>query len=181
MLPNNIYCDLKPTGSFFSKKALYKCDTCGLTVALEDPNVKMTCFKKTENIYNVIHAINNGTSSNIEHYAGNINDIKDSTLKDNLLNKLQIESKKIEEDRKIQQDKQYQQEQENHNREENLCSSSEIESRLKICNGCEYFMNNSCLLCGCTIVREANHKNKLAHRNQTCPANKWGPILPQNG
>ena len=175
MLHNDIYCDLKPTGSFFYKKPLYKCGTCGLTLALEDPDIKMTCFKKTENIYNLIHAIN-GTQSNIQHYNGDISEIKDGILKDNLFTKLETESKKFEEERKIKEDKQNQQEQESYNSKENLCSSNEIDERLKICNTCEYFQNNSCLLCGCTVIREANHKNKLAHRNQSCPVNKWGPI-----
>jgi hypothetical protein len=64
----------------------------------------------------------------------------------------------------------------NHNNEDNLCSKEQIENRLSICNTCEYFQNNSCLLCGCTVIREANHQNKLAHKDQSCPANKWGPI-----
>lgn len=175
MLHNDIYCDLKLTGSFYDKKPLYKCSTCGLTLALEDPDIKITCFKKTEDVYNLIYAIN-GTSSNIQHYSGDISAIKDGILKDNLLAKLEADSKKIEQERQIKQDQQHQQQQESYNSKENLCSSEEIDERLKICNSCEYFHNNSCLLCGCTVIREANHKNKLAHRNQSCPANKWGPI-----
>lgn len=174
MIYDDIYCDLKPTGSSYYKKPLYKCGICGLTLALEDPDIKITCFKKTEDIYNLIHAIN-GTPSNIQHYSGDITAIKDGILKDNLLVKLEADSKKIEQERQIKQDQQHQQ-QESHNSKENLCSSEEIDERLKICNSCEYFQNNSCLLCGCTVIRDANHKNKLAHKNQACPANKWGSI-----
>ena len=74
----------------------------------------------------------------------------------------------------------FQSEQAKYESPDNLCTSEEIDERLKICNSCEYFKNNSCLLCGCTVVRDANHKNKLAHKDQSCPANKWGPISQKN-
>jgi hypothetical protein len=58
----------------------------------------------------------------------------------------------------------------------NLCSEEQISQRLAICNSCEHYKDNSCVLCGCRIVRESNYMNKLAHKNQKCPINKWGPL-----
>lgn len=159
MFNSDLYCDLKPTGGFFYKKALYKCDTCGLTLALENSDIKITCFKKTENLNALVHTLHHGTPPNIQHHAGD-----GSNLNDIILNNLKQDNIKI------------QKQNQKHESPENLCSSDEIDARLKICNTCEHFKNNSCLLCGCTVVRDANHKNKLAHKNQSCPANKWGPI-----
>ena len=56
------------------------------------------------------------------------------------------------------------------------CSEEQIDARLAICNTCEFYKDNSCLHCGCVIVRESNYMNKLAHKEQSCPINKWGPI-----
>ena len=60
--------------------------------------------------------------------------------------------------------------------ETDLCSKEQIDERLAICNSCEHYQDNSCLLCGCRIVREKNYQNKLANKNASCPDNKWGPI-----
>jgi hypothetical protein len=155
---NDTYCDLKPMNTFFNNKPLYKCEYCGLTVGLEIPETKILCFKKMEDIANKIHQVHTGTKSSIDHVAEN------QTISDVILDKITDHSR--EESLKAQ----------NHNKDENLCSSEEIENRLKVCNSCEYFQNNSCLLCGCTVIRDANHKNKLAHKDQKCPADKWGPI-----
>jgi hypothetical protein len=159
MLDSDIYCDLKPTGGFFFKKALYKCDTCGLTLALENPDIKITCFKKTENLNSLMHTLHHGTPLNVQHHGGDASGLNNIILDNLKQDSLNNEKKKQKYESK-----------------ENLCSTEEIDERLKICNTCEHFKNNSCLLCGCTVVRDANHKNKLAHRNQSCPVNKWGPI-----
>ena len=57
-----------------------------------------------------------------------------------------------------------------------ICSKEQIDSRLAICQKCEYYKADACLLCGCSVVREQNFNNKLAHKNKACPINKWGPI-----
>lgn len=59
---------------------------------------------------------------------------------------------------------------------ENLCSKEEIDSRLAICNTCEHYKNEACMLCGCRIVREKNYLNKLANKDASCPDGRWGPI-----
>jgi hypothetical protein len=54
-----------------------------------------------------------------------------------------------------------------------FCSSEQIESRYKVCQACEYFIENSCSQCGCRVVRNAEFKNKLFFKNQECPIGKW--------
>lgn len=52
-------------------------------------------------------------------------------------------------------------------------SNEEIVKRFKICELCEYFQNNSCIKCGCSINRTRNHMNKLTWKNEKCPIDKW--------
>jgi hypothetical protein len=152
------YCDLESLDTSFNNKPLYKCKYCGLTVGLEQPDTKIMCFKKLEDLAHQIH-VNHTDNPNLkkpQHIseADNIGSI--------LLD--QIKQEAIDKAAK--------------NTTENLCSTEEIDQRLSICNTCEYFKDNSCLLCGCTVVREVNHQNKLAHKDQKCPVDKWGTILP---
>ena len=153
---NTAYCDLKSTGSSFNNKPLYKCEYCGLTVGLEDPNTKIMCFKKIEDLAHDIH----------KNHLQDPNTFKPTHLSDKKIPELILEEAKKEAINNVVTEDQT----------EELCTQEEINNRLAICNTCEYFKDNSCLLCGCVVVREANHKNKLAHRNQKCPADKWGPI-----
>lgn len=53
------------------------------------------------------------------------------------------------------------------------CSQEEVERRFSICKACEFFQNNSCIKCGCRIVRNREFKNKLLWKNEQCPLNKW--------
>jgi hypothetical protein len=160
---NGTYCDLKPLNAFFNNKPLYKCDYCGLTVGLEIPDTKILCFKKMEDITNKIHQSHTGQSQNAEHISGN------QDVSSVILDKIAEDSK----EKYLREQEQNQKQ----NQPDNLCSPQQIEERLKVCNSCEYFQNNSCLLCGCTVIRDANHQNKLAHKDQKCPADKWGPIV----
>ena len=154
------YCDLESLDSSFNNKPLYKCKYCGLTVGLEDPDTKIMCFKKMEDLAHLIHSnhINNVNLEKPQHLHSNDN------MSDVLLEQIKKEAIRNEETIK--------------NAPTNMCSEQEIDQRLAICKTCEYFKENSCLLCGCTVVRDANHQNKLAHRDQKCPADKWGPIMP---
>lgn len=161
---NSTYCDLKSLNSYYNNKPLYKCDYCGLTVALDNADTKILCFKKMEDISSAIHNNHTGNSTtNIFHVKQN------DSLGESVLSKIQEDSKIQEEEniKKIQDS----------NNPDNLCSSEQIDNRLAICNTCEYFQNNSCLLCGCTVIREANYQNKLAHKDQKCPVGKWD-IIP---
>ena len=56
------------------------------------------------------------------------------------------------------------------------CSQEQIDNRLAICQGCEFYENNSCLKCGCTLNRDKNYMNKLLWADQSCPVGKWGQI-----
>lgn len=152
---SDIYCNLILTDEVFNEKPLYMCDYCGIKLALDDPDTKVTCFKRQEDIFNMIKLANTKGKEGFNpiHLGPNENmeDLMINKIKQDLINK-------------------------NEKEKDNLCSSDEINERMAICKTCEYFENNSCLLCGCTVIREANHQNKLAHKDQSCPANKWGPI-----
>jgi hypothetical protein len=156
---NTAYCELENLGTNFNNKPLYKCKYCGLTVGLEDPDTRIMCFKKMEDLNHLIHKnhINDPYLESPKHISNN-NDM--SSI---LLDKIKKEA--IRNDDSVK------------NAPENMCSQEEIEQRLSICKTCEYFKDNSCLLCGCVVVRDSNHQNKLAHKDQKCPADKWGPIL----
>lgn len=154
------YCDLEPLNQEFNKKPLYKCKVCGLTLGLEDSNAKILCFKKMEDLHTKINSMNNlNNLPQPKHYTS------DQALEADILASI-LENKTTDSNTHNDID----------TSEHNLCSESEIESRLQICNSCEHYKNNSCLLCGCVVVREANYKNKLAHKDQKCPIDKWGPI-----
>lgn len=154
----NPYCDLVDTNTVFNNKRVYVCSYCNIKVGLEDPNTKMLCFKKIQDFSVSIRKINNPSIKDPIDLSSN------EPIQDIILNKMLEEKEKIE------------QIDSNQNNPDNLCSQEQIESRLSICNTCEFYKDNSCLLCGCQIVREANYMNKLAHKDQKCPADKWGPI-----
>lgn len=56
------------------------------------------------------------------------------------------------------------------------CSDDEIARRHDICTGCEFFKDNSCIQCGCPVVRDRKFISKLAWADQSCPVGKWGPV-----
>lgn len=58
------------------------------------------------------------------------------------------------------------------------CTQEQIDNRLAICQTCEYYENNTCLQCGCSLMREKVFNNKLYWSDQSCPIGKWGPIIP---
>jgi hypothetical protein len=156
------YCNLTDTGTIFNNKKVYSCEYCGIKIGLDNPDTKMFCFKKIQDF-----------SMSIKKYANpsavvNPIDIGEKEfLQDIVLNKV------------IQDHSEEQKIKTNENNPLNLCSEEQIESRLKVCRSCEFYKDNSCMLCGCQIVREANHMNKLAHKDQKCPADKWGPIVDE--
>jgi len=90
---------------------------------------------------------------------------QEMTLKKQLIERYEEHTKKAEETAK-----------DNNISDQDLCNKDQIEERMKICNTCEHYKDNACLLCGCRIVREHNYNNKLANKNASCPDNKWGPI-----
>lgn len=61
----------------------------------------------------------------------------------------------------------------NYTNNEELCSEEEIDRRHSICSSCEFFSNNSCAKCGCSLSRDKIYMNKLAVKSQSCPLDKW--------
>ena len=59
------------------------------------------------------------------------------------------------------------------------CSQEDIDKRLSICHACEFYQNNTCLKCGCSLSRDRVFMNKLYWPDQSCPMGKWGPISPK--
>ena len=54
-----------------------------------------------------------------------------------------------------------------------ICDDNTIEKRYRICQRCEHFVSNSCVLCGCPLTRNRKFISKLAWSDQKCPINKW--------
>jgi hypothetical protein len=56
------------------------------------------------------------------------------------------------------------------------CTQQQIDERLSICKSCEFYENETCLKCGCSLSREKNFMNKLYWADKSCPIGKWGPV-----
>ena len=159
------FCKFEDTGKVFRDKKVYKCSYCGSQLALEDPTINIMCFKKhndmmttmENNMFPEEKPILNLHAETEEHF--------------NHLVAKQIDAQRPE----IPKADQTQHISNTEN--DALCSKEQIDTRLSICHSCEHFKDNSCLLCGCVIVRDKNFNNKLAHKRHSCPINKWGPIL----
>ena len=63
-----------------------------------------------------------------------------------------------------------------HDSNRKQCSEEQINERMNICQGCEFFQNNTCLQCGCALSRDKVYMNKLLWADQSCPIGKWGPV-----
>jgi TFIIF-interacting CTD phosphatase-like protein len=146
---NNAYCDLVDTGTLFNDIKVFKCSYCGLTLALENEQAQMLCFKKMVDIQNMIRKNDNEPITEI---IDTTPDKMKSVVFDRVKNANNIEPS-------------------------DKCTDDQIEQRLKICNGCEHYKDDACELCGCRIVRENNYMNKLSHKSAACPIDKWGPII----
>jgi hypothetical protein len=55
-----------------------------------------------------------------------------------------------------------------------MASDAEILRRHDICQGCEFFKDNSCQKCGCPVSRTKKYISKLSWADQECPVGKWG-------
>lgn len=157
------YCDLTFTGQIFNDKKVYSCSYCSIKIGLDSPDTKMFCFKKIRDFSVSIKKNINPQSVSQVIDIGENESVQDVIL-----------------DRITKDYKEQQQIKANENNPNNMCSEEQIESRLNICKSCEFYKDNSCMLCGCQIVRESNYMNKLAHKDQKCPADKWGPIIDQS-
>lgn len=161
------YCEFIPTGQTFKGKKIYKCNYCGITLSLENPDAKILCFKKQNDFF-----INMENQSRDDEEKLRT----DYITKEQLPAYLQNDSQKHLVTTQDDIDTHYVAEDSPNNNQSNLCTTEQVDSRLAICKGCKHFKDETCLLCGCTVVREANFNNKLAHKTASCPINKWGPI-----
>lgn len=164
---NNLnYCTFIDTGNTFNNKKVYKCSYCNTQLALEDPNINIICFKKHNEFINYIDNLGK--------------DPKDMTLNLHAESEAHFKSlveKELEKTKINPADSN--ENVKNIKQPDYMCSKEQIDYRLKICSSCEHFKDNSCLLCGCVVVRDKNFNNKLAHKNHSCPINKWGPIIDE--
>jgi hypothetical protein len=153
------FCKFEDTGKIFQDKKIYKCSYCGSQLALEDPSISIICFKKHNEI---MSDIENSIYTN-QKPTLNLHATSEEHFKQLVAQQVDLERSEIP---GVQ-----------NNSTDLLCTKEEIDQRLSICQGCEHFKDNSCLLCGCVVVRDANFNNKLAHKRHSCPINKWGPII----
>ena len=154
------YCDFIDTNQYFNKKRVYQCEYCGLKLGLENPDSKILCFKKMQDFRVSVQKLNDSSYEEPIHLKPE--DIVQNVILDTVLNKYGTDKQKQSEERA--------------NDPHNMCSQDEIQHRLNICEKCEHYRDNSCVLCGCVVIREANYMNKLAHKDQQCPINKWSSI-----
>ena len=55
-----------------------------------------------------------------------------------------------------------------------VVSQEQLQARLSACEGCEYFVEQTCSKCGCPIKEDrAAFWNKLAFATEDCPEGKW--------
>jgi len=154
-----MYCKFETTGDVFKNKKIYKCENCNLTLALEDPDAKITCFSYHKTVFNqeLDGHIASGKPFNIKSQ-DEIDAIAQKVIENN--NNFTNYSPPPNEAPP----------------EETLCTDEQISDRLAVCNRCEYYENDACTLCGCHIVREKNYMNKLAKKESMCPDGRWGPV-----
>ena len=143
----------------FNNKKIYKCKYCGTTLALENPEANIICFKKQNDFLDKLDNINRSPNDQLTSQHLESTDHTKEAVQADMIEKAMAISPSLDD-----------------NRPDNLCSKDEIDTRLEICQKCEYYKNDSCMLCGCAIIREKNYNNKLAHKDKSCPINKWGPI-----
>lgn len=154
---NNAYCELKPINQKFNNKQIYECQYCKMKIGLDSPGTRILCFKKMQDFTVSIKKLHNPEYSDLLE-AKSMDDMQEIVLSE-VVRKHGIKETKEE-----------------LLNTESLCSQEQIKERLAICETCEHYKDNSCLLCGCVVVRESNYMNKLAHKDQKCPIDKWGVV-----
>lgn len=159
-----VFCEFEYIDKVFNNKKVYKCKHCGMTLALEDPEANIICFKRHNE---ALDRLDNQSKPQEQHIKSQFLESGDkSAIQEFLAKDIDQKIPKSEESIRIPVE----------DHPSNLCSKADIDTRLAICQACEHYQNDACMLCGCTIVREMNFNNKLAHKNGSCPINKWGPI-----
>ena len=131
-----MYCEFEETGDVFKNKKIYKCKNCNLTLALENPDAKITCFSYSRTVFN--QELDNDVM-------GRPLEVKSQAEIDALAHNI-IEQQKQQKPQNIDAPP-----------SQALCTDEQISERLAICNNCEFYEKNACTLCGCQIVREKNY------------------------
>lgn len=161
----HMYCEFENTNTLFNNKPIYQCIYCGIKLLLDDPqNAKIMCFAKRDELNQLVLG---------DNYAKPIDGLNDENLEKAAVNEIIKSNGSIPANsgniasmiQAMKADK-----------DNNMCSEEQINERLKICNSCEYYKDNSCMMCGCVVIRDANYSNKLAHKDQSCPIMKWTAI-----
>lgn len=158
------FCHFEDTGKIFRDKKIYKCSYCGSQLALEDPTINIICFKKHNEIMTEIE--NNILPD--KQKTLNLHANSEAEFKQLVAQQVDLERQPISSEQNIVSSIES---------VDPMCNKEQIDQRLSICQHCEHFKDNSCLLCGCVVVRDKNFNNKLAHKRHSCPINKWGPII----
>ena len=154
---SQLFCDFEYTGTIYNNKRVYGCKKCNIKLALDNPSTKVMCFAKKRELDAMVNP----------HTMQPIDGITDKNKIIEIAAQQILEKGNITESTFNNQTNQS---------SDNMCSKEQIEERMSICQKCEYFKENSCLLCGCNVVRERNYNNKLAKKDQHCPIFKWKQI-----
>jgi len=165
----DLYCEFVDTGTSYNNKIIYSCKYCNIKLTLDNPETdRILCFGKRKQLYNTIQpeldiGLDGLTPANFKDRALDYISEKFKSKTDFMKDVVEPMKEKLSQKQTSEVSHQ-------------PCSEEQIDARLAICNTCEFYKDNSCLHCGCVIVRESNYMNKLAHKEQSCPINKWGPI-----
>jgi len=148
-----LYCDLEETGKVFNNKKIYKCKNCGLEAGLEDPEAQILCFVENKNAEMlVLKETQKAIEKAAQDFQSEINQKFDQSSK--------VVDVPFEPQSEIQ----------------DPATEELINARMDICNKCEYYKEDSCMLCGCRVVRGTIYQNKLADKNANCPDGRWSAI-----
>ena len=178
-----LYCDLSDTGKTFKSKKIYKCEKCGLEAGLDSPDANILCFAKTSEAHiSTISEVNQAAIEARENdkllheYENRGNN--PSYTQESILKNLKEQGIDVEDSNLVNTSPEYLDLNEHGEPKTAIISASEeqINERMDICNSCEYYKNESCMLCGCRVVRDSIYQNKLADKKASCPDGRWGAI-----
>ena len=153
-----IYCDLVDTGKTFKGNKIYKCERCGLEAGLDSPDGKILCF-----------------AANADAHVADLN-ATEQMIKEAKDNDIELRNKENFHDPEAIQEFYSNNQKHQKNPEESIATEEQINERMDICNSCEHYKDEACMLCGCRVVRSSVYQNKLADKSASCPDGRWGPI-----
>lgn len=163
----HMFCEFENTGTKFNNRDIYACKYCSTKLLLDDPDhAKVLCFAKRE----FVNELATGRPDD------SIDGLNESNFIQHALQKALKTSDSKQVDKNPADELSPEDLLKATEGQSALCSEEQIQSRLDICKNCEYYQEDACMLCGCVIVREANYRNKLALKHQSCPISKWGQI-----